>query len=174
MPRTITSLLISFAALAAAACADGPARPTDPSTQPERVISHTVNGKAVRVLYDGRTAAVTLDGRPTLQVRFDGELRHVTAFLANGRTFERTYTRRELEEAARHAPRPSLDVYDAPSDGAGTESGKCVQEWVTYGGATLVATVTCVETGPSPLCAAAVAAAANALESAIKCETRTS
>jgi hypothetical protein len=112
---------------------------------------------------------VFANGKPALRVRYDGELRHVTAFLPDGRTIERTFTRRELAAAAR----PALDV--SGSDGSTTpvarDNADCLKEWVAYAGASLVAVVTCAETGPTPLCAAALATAANALEAAIKCET---
>jgi hypothetical protein len=173
MPRTYTSLIFALATLAAAACADEPVRPVRTPHEAERTIARTIDGRAVSLRYDGRTATVSVDGRPTMRVRFDGELRHVTAFFADGRTFERTYTRRELEAAARSVQRPSLDLSDGEYAVSGDDGGlKCLKEWMAYAGATLVAVVTCAETGPNPICAAAVAAAANTLEAAVQCETK--
>ena len=171
MPRTYASIVLALSTLAAAACRDEPVRPADPAPQAERVITRTVNGKTVRVRYDGRTATITTDGRPTLRVRYDGERRHVTAYFANGRTFERTYTQRELAELARRTPRPSLNTEEGVSDGE--EDGlKCSKEWVAFAAAALVAVVTCEATGPTPACASAVGAAAVALDAVITCERK--
>jgi hypothetical protein len=170
MPRTYASIIIALTALGAAACHDGPVRPVDSAPQAERTIGRTVNGKTVRLRYDRRTATISVDGRPTLRVRYDGDRRHVTAFFANGRTFERTYTHRELAAAAHQVPRPSLDIYDDGSSGSGDDALKCSKEWVAFAGAALVAVVTCEATGPTPACAAAVAAAAVALDAVITCE----
>ncbi len=179
MPRTYTSLILALATLAATACADEPLRPTRSEPEPEHVIARTVNGRAVQVRYDGRTATLTVDGRTTMRVRYDGDRRHVTAYLADGRVFERTYTRRELARAARQlprpGPRPSLDEYDGTTAvTSDSEDGfiKCSKEWVAFAGAALVAVVTCDATGPSPACASAVAAAAVALDAVITCENK--
>ena len=172
MPRTQTLLVLAVAAAAATGCHDDPVRPAPAA---ERTITHTVQGKPARLVYDGRTATLSVDGRARIRVRYDGELRHVTAVFADGRTFQRTYTRRELAAAARRAPRPSLDLSDGVTDGSldgGDGSGGCTKEWITYAGAALITVVTCEAVGPTPPCAAAVAATAAALEDVVKCETK--
>ncbi|HEU4563709.1 MAG TPA: hypothetical protein VFS05_03630, partial [Gemmatimonadaceae bacterium] len=160
MKRTLLAALL--VAAATVACSE-PLRA--PDRQPPRTVTRVVNGHTWRLTIDGAVATVTMDGRPAMQLRREGTLRRLTVWRSDGRVEERTFTERELAaaRAARpNVPAPSRDLMTDP--GLVREQPSCIGEWITYVGAALVTSIVCVETGASPACAAALSAAANALE----------
>lgn len=163
MYRRLFGALLVAAALAA--CSEPLRVPESQPSQP-RVVTRVMDGRVYRLTIEKGVATMSIDGRPATRVRRDGNVRHVTAWLADGSVVERSYDAREAareRDGGAALARGSVDdSFSTP-----TEQG-CAGEWFAYGAATALALVACTS-GPTPPCLAAILASGKALDDLLNC-----